>query len=277
MSYRDEDDGSTSVGDALDAGMALGAPKVSGGADYAVVPQGATVADLESYLPRPRRIARRVTAHSLKGFLAYWALQVNATAGQSTVYADLDRHHIIGLVDDDRPGLPAWREHRIDYACPFSPEWKTWSAVAGQMRPQAAFARFIEENLPDIVEPVADTILQLALKLEATQKVSFGQSTRLETGSTSLRYQEEINGSDVTGNIELPKGFKLGIPVFMGGDPYIVPVLLRYAIPRGAGEGLQMGFVIDRAEKIIEAAFKDVIAAVLAGTKVDAIIEASPG
>lgn len=264
------------VREALKAGAALAEVRIVDGTPLVVVPEGFKVEDLSEHLDTPTRIKRQVKALSLDGFLAYWA-RANDTAkvGRAAIYVNSLNHMFVAIFDDDQVGMPAWRQHSMIYDCPLSEEWVNWTGNQGKLMPQADFARFIEENLPDIVEPTADIILKLARELEAKRSVDFGQATRLDTGVTSIRFQETINASTTTGEIALPDTFALGIAVFKGGEKYKVPCRLRYSVPRQAGEGLKMGYVIDRPYKLIDAAFDDLVA-VIAEKTAQPMIEAVP-
>ena len=58
---------------AIDAGMALGAPRTVNNVPYAIVPAGCKVQYLSQLLDAPQRIEENVEALTLESFLAYLA------------------------------------------------------------------------------------------------------------------------------------------------------------------------------------------------------------
>ena len=129
----------------------------------------------------------------------------------------------------------------------------------GKTMKQADFAKFIEDNLPDIAEPNGSDLLIISRSLEAKKKVDFESAVRLDNGETQFTYNEEIKGTAGKGTLEIPEIFVLGIPVFHGGDAYKLEARLRYRINDGQ---LLMWFDLLRPERLLEDAFNQVIARV---------------
>lgn len=267
---------------AINAGMALSQIREVGGIPFIVLPGTgplpARVERLDHLLNAPTRTKRTVKAHSLVGFFGYWNRHVKnplPADANAMIYVDTEAHIVTAILDDDAMDQPGWRQHRMVYECPKSPEWKVWFGRNGNFLPQADFAAFIEQNMPDIADPPAADMLTISRSLEATRNASFGQSIRLENGESSLKYEETIDASAQKGALKIPDMFSLAIPVFLGGPTYKVDCRLRYRIPTGAGKGLAMGYEIDRPHVILDDAFQQIIAAITEGTSAT-VIEATP-
>lgn len=244
----------------VQAGQLIGEPKlIPSEPSYAVVPEGAALESLERFGAAPARMRGKIVAHDVETFTTYF----NDFAGaESRIFADLKAVTIVGVLDyhDPKRDQPAgWREHAITYVAPKSPEWLVWTGHSGKKMSQVDFATFIEDNLPDIVEPAGAEVLEIARTLEARKKVEFASSVRLADGSFQLTYNETVSEVKSKGSITVPDHFTLGIPVFLNDEPYRVNARLRFRIEEGR---LSFWYDLHRPEKIVEDAFTRVIGAV---------------
>ncbi|MGE5151190.1 MAG: DUF2303 family protein [Rhodospirillaceae bacterium] len=255
----------------IEAGQALAdAKSVPGGTiPYAVVPVGAHIEELERLLPAPARARAAVTAKSAATFNAYVvAFKTSATA----IFADQEEFTLVGVIDYHLPETPAWGSHRVTYAAPRSLEWQTWRGSSGKKMAQADFARFIEDNVVDIRSPAGADVLEVARGLQAQKSVQFVSAIRLSDGAQEFTYSEAVAGSTSKGKIKVPEEFKLGIPVFLGGDAYEVTARLRYRINDGQ---LLLWYEIYRPEYIERDAFETVCDAANKATAI-AVWQGSP-
>lgn len=232
--------------EAIEVGAALGAPKDTGIGSYAVVPEGYDLRSLEEFQANPNRKTGKATMDDAGSFIRYF----NAHASEhSQIYAKQNPPVFIGVLDEHETNKAGWRDHRVVYACPFSPEWKEWTANDKKTMKQAEFADFIERNLPDIVEPEGADMLEISRSLQAKKKVNFSSGIRLSNGEQELTYEEEIQGTTAKGKLHIPELFKIGVQVLEGGEPYAVECRLRYRINDAA---LVMWYELVRPHKIIE-------------------------
>ncbi|QTP60897.1 DUF2303 family protein [Billgrantia antri] len=242
----------TFIGEAVAAGMALA--DLNPQLQHAVlVPEGYSLEDLERFHDQPRRTRQQVAIHNATDF----GLYVNRFKdSETTIYADLEHTRFTAVLDHPGAGDPAWGQHRATYACPHSRSWKTWTAADGKAMRQADFAKFIEDNLPDVQQPSGSDILTISRTLEAKKKVDFQSGVRLDNGEVQITFNEEIKGTAGKGTIEIPETFELGIPVFEGGDHYALTARLRYRINDGQ---LVMWFDLLRPERLLEDAFANTL------------------
>lgn len=224
-----------------------------GQSPYVVLPEGYVVHDLEDTLQNPTRKRAKVTLAQTIAFINYY--RKHATAG-SQIYGTTVPPRFVAVLDDHGTNEPGWRDHTARYDCPLSPEWQTWIGSNKKGMPQAEFAQFIEDNLPDVVEPVAAHMLEVSRTLEAKKKVSFASGIRLSNGEVQFTYEEQVQGTASKGQIQVPETFVLGIPVFHGGPRYRVEARLRYRIADGGS--MQMWYDLLRPHKIIEDAALEV-------------------
>src|SRR5690606_24603427 len=111
-----------------------------------------------------------------------------------------------------------------------SEEWARWDEFEGALRPQAEFAAFLEENAVDILEPESAAMIEVSRDLEATQGVAFMASTRLENGDRKFVYETETH---VKGDVQVPREFKLHIPLYQGENPVELSAALRFRVASG--------------------------------------------
>lgn len=259
----------------LEAGLLLGdvrrpSPEAR---PFVMVPGHAKLEDLERLLPQPTRKSGTVTLNDHQSFVRYVKEEsgvgtrlYGSVAPKPMFTAVFNDHYGRGVVEPLLDVEPAagWRDYRAVYACPLSREWATWNGASGKQMDQASFATFLEDNLPDIAEPAAADMLEIARSLEAKKRVNFASGLRLSNGQTQLTYEETIEGTAAKGRIHVPETFALGIAVLEGGDRYRVEARLRYRIADGGK--LTMWFDLLRPHKVLEDAANFVWRAIEAET-----------
>lgn len=150
-----------------------------------------------------------------------------------------------------------------------------WIGKDRKWQSQVDFAQHIEEGQPDIVNPPAADMLELAQTLQANRAVKFRSSQMISNGQRQFTYEETIEAkAGAKGHLDVPTTFTLGIRVFEGmehGDA--VNARLQFDMADGA---LRFKYLLDRPHDVIRLAFGDVVASVEAGTGVVAYRGASP-
>lgn len=239
---------------------AAGARKIEG-APVASVPPGYKLESLRKY-DDPQAATGTVAVHSLNSLAEYLKKHSDAA---SAIFAGREDRIVFGVVDwhDKDPvagEIPGWARHRVDYKLRFTPEWEAWTGISGRAIQQAAFAEFIEENLPDIIAPDSATVLEVVSKLTGTRKIEFGSARNLGNGDVAIMWQETTDaGSGVNQETKVPSELTLRLPVFVGAEKattFDVKAFLRYRIKDGS---LTFEVKLHRPEKAIDAAFDEVV------------------
>lgn len=224
------------------------------GAQFAVVPNGYKLEDLEKLQQAPRRIRENVVLHTVDAFIEY-AKEWRKT-GVSVIFANeearslravIDYHSKLGEVD-----AASWGTHKASYTAKFSREALAWMGKNGKPMSQIEFAEFLEEHIADVVEPAGADLLERALKLQFIQKAVFGSAVRLQSGEFQLNWSEE----NQKGTVELPEKIALGIPLFHGGTAYKIEARLRYRLAEGK---VTFTYKLVEIEAAIEHAFAEVV------------------
>ena len=255
----------------LDAGAALATQSKAPGTPYAVVPAGYTLEDIERFAEQPARARASVTVDTVESFVDYY--ERYSLEDYSMIFASVLDFRLIGIVDWHSHEAPAFGEHRVTYQAPRAPEWDAWCGNDGRSMSQEDFAYFIEENLNDIVEPDGAEVLEVAQRLEATSKVEFVSAIRLSDGQREFSYSETSEGSSRRGALKVPEAFTLGIPVFLGGEPYEVTARLRWRIH---DRKLKLWYELRQRSRVEQHAFQLIVDAV--ADKVDTpVIAGTPG
>lgn len=217
---------------------------------------------LDEYRTRPERAKGVSTYTQLDSFIAH----VNRFKDANTVIfadEDKDKPALLAVYDyNEKPEPPAegeqqdewarYGEHRARYSFPVSDEWRIWTSKDGEPFGQADFATFLEDRLPDVLDPKAagETSRafseQLSISLAGPQKLmtlarglSVHVDQRVEShhnlasGEGRVAFEETHKGED--GNqLNVPGGFALAIPVFRGGARYQICARLRYRARKGS-------------------------------------------
>lgn len=221
-----------------------------------VIPKGKQVVDLKPLFDRyrdyPERKRGTATLTTIESFIAHVDRFKDA---ESAVYLDDTNDaapKLIGVLDYHQkgPGHARFGEHRGVYAFPLSEEWKAWTEKDGVEMPQADFAAFLEDRIPDILAPgsvgertkdfaqnagiqfaAPARLLELSRGLSIKVDTTVAHHVNLSTGEAQITFKEEHN--DGGSSMKVPSGFALQIPVVRNGPAYQIPVRLRYRVSSG--------------------------------------------
>jgi uncharacterized protein YfdQ (DUF2303 family) len=228
-----------------------------------IVPEKTTKIDIPPLEQPLTRIRQHAQMHDLTSFIDY----VNRFKVDGTTQIFAEPGFIAGgtgcikaVLDYHQPSTPDRLTHIATYAPRYSTPWQVWTGANGTMR-QADFAEFIEENRADINEPSAAQLLDLVRMFKASRKVEFDSLTHTSDGSTMLSYSDKVDQQGKSG--PMPEIMKLGIPVFFRGQPFLVPVFVRFKLGNGA---VAFSLKIDRADVIEDEAFKSLLTTIETAT-----------
>lgn len=221
-------------------GQMTGEPKQVAGIPFAVIPDDCKLEDLtkfrfNQYAERPHRAIGTAAVLDAASFIEYYTLFSDEN---SRVFADETTSKVLAVLDYHGAGSeggPRWGQHRVRLDLRSSPEWSTWinrNGVAHKMT-QMEFAEFIEDNTPDIREPSAATMLEMARSLQAKTDVDFSSAIRTNNGQVQFKFTESIKGTYGSGNVEIPEQFIVGIPVYVGSPRVAITARLRYRLNSG--------------------------------------------
>jgi uncharacterized protein YfdQ (DUF2303 family) len=246
-------------------GAIAAGPQVVEPGDVFTVPNGrgqVIVRDTDDYAATPRHTAGNRVVTDAASFVAY--VNRHKLAG-TEVFAHTSASTVVGVIDshEGSVGEPGWQKHKLTLSLEHTKAWLAWIAhdlgtvgKSGWMD-QQEFAEFIEDRALDVIEPDHARVIELATKFEASTKVEFGSAVRLDTGEVKFEYVETVGPKKGNkGDIEFPKELKLGLRPYIGGPIYYVFASLRYRI---SGNGLVLGYALQRPENILEAAFQDIV------------------
>lgn len=225
--------------------------------------QGVHEVDLtgDQYKDVPTRKTGVTTVLDADSFTAYWTKhsdpdsEVYAHADRLTVTAVLDAH--AGTADGAR-----WGKHRLVLGLQRTDAWKAWEALDGKLLTQEQFAEHLEDRLPELLDPDAATMLEIAQSMQATSKVDFTSGVRLQSGERQFKYTEKTNTTaGARGDLTVPETFVVGLVPFEGSEGYKLTARLRYRIENSS---LKIGYRLERPGDVLRTAFADVVATVAA-------------
>lgn len=230
------------------------------GRRYLIIPDGydaKDVTDPHGLFPRtPAYIKQRVEVQTLDSLVEY----VNAFKTANTkLFADMKANSITALIDyHQQDGKAANVAHAATMALPFSEEWKLWTSIDGGLHGQLEFARFIEENHPDIADPNAAELIELTRDLHAHRNVKFTKVVRTDSDNENLVAEDTTTlktGASGKG-VELPRQFTLRIPVYFGESAIDMTAFLRWKVD---DDGMKLGIKMWRPEHVRQAMFKQIV------------------
>ncbi|XMN09349.1 DUF2303 family protein [Streptomyces griseobrunneus] len=244
----------------IDVAMRAAQPhQLEPGNFYTLVTPGGGVQKVDLTGPEhtgvPARKSGTTLVRDVDSFLAYFDKHGD---DHSEVYADVERRTITAVLDAHTGEDARWGGHRVELHLRETSAWRAWTSMDGQLVPQGQFAEFIEDNLVDLVEPTAATMLELAESFEVTTSAEFQSSQRLDSGARKFSYVEEQTGkAGHKGDITIPATLTLALRPFEGTEPYKVIARFKYRLDKAKGE-LRLGFKIERPGDVLAAAFADI-------------------
>ncbi|MGX1116361.1 uncharacterized protein YfdQ (DUF2303 family) [Streptomyces ambofaciens] len=219
----------------------------------------------DEYRDQPARKTGTTTVRDAEGFLAYWDKHHDEF---SEVYADNERLTVTAVLDAHTPGTARWGGHRLHLALRETTAWQQWMRFNGELTAQEDFAEFLEDHLPELLEPSAADMLEIAQSFQAAQKVDFQSATRLSSGQRQFQYVETATTkAGQKGQLTVPEQFTIGLIPFEGSEGYKLTARLRYRIGQN---GLRLGYKLDRPDEIRKTAFADVVHAI--GEQIDTVV-----
>lgn len=239
--------------------MSLAAATVQevGAASYLVIPEHYKHVDLTAAIEKagatPTRKAGTVQLSEIASFNVFVADQ--GRPRETYIYADPEARTLTAVLNDHAKSADeaGWRDQRAVFKAELSREFDTWLRNNKHPMEQEEFAIFLEDNIADVVEPSGETLLQVALTLQAKTEVNFSSHRRLDNGQIQFAYSETIDARAGAGSIEIPREFAIGARLFKNGDGYKVRARLKYRLAAGK---VKFWYELDRAENVIEDAFQ---------------------
>ena len=262
-----EKGGGEFVRDLLDLSTVLGEvhfpsgelPVGDGECGFIVIPEHYAAVSVEKFFDRPRQTAASVTCMTVDSFVTYVDAWKGSPQGRPLAFADEERGRIACVLDYDTAKEPSRRQHHCALVLEVTKEWAAWTAKSGVEMGQAAFAKFLEDNLLDVVQPDGGTLLEVATSLEVRRGVQFLSAVRLQDGQRQFTYQEAGEAA-AKGDIRIPETIVLGIAPWKGCEPYRIDARLRYRI--SPEKGLTLWFDLVRPHRVIADAFGQIRKAV---------------
>jgi uncharacterized protein YfdQ (DUF2303 family) len=217
-------------------------------------------AEREHLLDRPRRKVGVYSVADASSLLAYLAKHGTP---DTELWADPQAYTVTAVVNAHATELAGHGDHRAVLAMRKTKPWAAWAAHDRKMLPQLAFAEHIEDRLPDIVNPPAAEMLEMAQTFNAKRSIAFESSKALSTGLVQLEYRETVDAkAGQKGRLDIPQRFTLRLVPFEGGRAQEISARLRYRINDG---NLTLGYYLDRPEDVLDEAFNDVLSALQTG------------
>lgn len=228
---------------------------------------------IEALRSAPRRVRADVTVTDAASWLAYFAKH---SQPGTEVFGDVQSSTVTAVLNAPvAPDEPAWGDHRLTLKLAHSPAWTAWTERNGQLMSQTEFAEHIEDRTPDLVEPDAATMLEVAQSVRATTNVTFESGTRLHDGQRKFQYAEKMESkAGQRGELAIPTTLSLQLQVWRG-VPIVVPVTARFRF-RISGEGLKLAVVLDRLDDVLDAAWADLLGELSKGLEVPVLAGRAP-
>lgn len=234
---------------------------------------------IDEFKVRPERRAGTATLHDVDSFIGH----AKRFAGvSSAIFGDATQPtspRLISVIDYHDAGkelvgesLARHGQHRGVYTCPLSEEWKRWTTNTTNLS-QTSFAELLEAGIADVLDPAIagenvkayaarigcsfaspNSLMALSRGLALTVSQRVQGTVNLGSGEGQIAFvteHQDQKGQPLT----VPGAFILAIPVFRSGQPYQIPVRLRYRHNDGK---ITWSFELYRKQAYFDDAFADV-------------------
>jgi uncharacterized protein YfdQ (DUF2303 family) len=213
------------------------------------------------YRDYPRRVTGTAAVDTVASLLAYWdkhhtaASDVFTDRTKYTLTAVIDAHAGTGTAPD--AGIPVdWQGHRAVCTLVLSDPLATWLNRNNKLMGQEDFAEFVEQNIPFIAEPPVADLKEMAETFQATTTAEFKAGVKFVSGQRTLQYNEHVDASVRNGSIPVPSTLTLALPIWRGDtEARLFTARLRYRANTPSPGKLSIGYVLDRPQDVIDAAF----------------------
>ncbi len=217
------------------------------------------VETLERLLPNPVRIREHAVftdAESLQGYARRF-LTTDEARARVLLIAHLTSHCVKVIFDHHAPGLPVGnRDHTAALVLDCSRAWTAWDYASGKYIDQSAFAEFLDQRLPEIVQPAGGDILDSIRSLRSNRSSEVVSQIGLPNGGTRLEFAQTASVRSTGKSADLPESLVLGIPVFEDTPPVRVTARLRYRVPDK--NAVTLAVMLERHDEVYRAVFRQV-------------------
>jgi len=220
--------------DTFDAAMkaALLADPIKIGPDgrvYALTPNDFALRELKDDADLGPFVRQKITVDDRASLSSY---ANRFKGGSSIIIADYDALTISVRLDwhpgneMEGHGDPAPNEHNVTLRLRPSEEFSRWDKfVKDGFHDQETFARFLEENSCDVLQPDPATLIEISRDFEATVGQTYKSSTRLDNGDRRLIFDTE---SRATNDVVIPQQITLSMPFYNGEEPSNIVAKFRW-------------------------------------------------
>lgn len=209
---------------------------------------------METFLPNPWYRRGEVAVHDATSFAEYFNRFKDA---DSVVFGDQVALAFIGVIDYHKAGgegAARWGRHRVTLHLQQTEPWKEWLEMDKKEMDQGTFGQFLEDRIPDIVQPDGAELVMLARNFEARKDATYNGRIDPDTGSVAIHFAEIVAGVVKDGALSVPRQFVVRLTPFIGAQAYDIVARLRWKV---SGSQLRLRYELVRWKQVLEKAFAD--------------------
>lgn len=219
--------------------------------------------DTDKWSEHPRRATAKRKVLDSASFNAY--VHKHGIPNATEIWADAPNSRVLARINSHQGAeLPAgWEDHSVELVLEHTKGWLAWTEHNEKWwTDQEEFAEFIETRALDVQEPDAATMQEIILNFHASSGASFESSRRLSDGQVEFTYKEEIQASAGKQQMTIPSNIRLAVAPYVGGHRVYVNARFRYRVNGG---NLRLGYVLERPQEVLDAAFVDILGEIANG------------
>ena len=205
--------------------------------------------------PTPTRIKEHLEFTRSDSFCAYINEYKNLLDSRTAIFASLKDQRFHAALDwHSATASPQTRTHNAYFSPRLDSQFEKWLAVNGKLMDQNIFVEFLEEHAPEIIEPDAASMLEIATDLNVKVDITYKSKKSVSNNMVQLEYREKAGDvATGTGNILLPSEIAVRVPLFFGEEAKDLKIFLRLHLRQG--EPIRFKLDIHRLDSMLEEAF----------------------
>ena len=242
---------------------------------FALVPDKVKLLDLESLMPFPRHLRKKLSFTDSKSFLHYFHLFKNSYMPRLFCRTDDDGFEALCVFDYDGPGdkkvigegekqravygapQAMWNGHQSRLSLAYHPDYAALREQDSDWLSQQDFALFIEENTHLFKNPDGATMLELAQHLKGVRNANWQSGKRLANGETKLEYIETLEAKSARHDLNVPDRLTIVSPIFEGYPAQEYQAAFRWRMVDGGRIEFSYRLLTKLAERDALEAVKD--------------------
>lgn len=252
----------------LDALTASQETKFVGKKPLLVVPHAAELMSLERHMESPIAHSGNACMSRVESFIDYVNDFKTEHSRLYIIEGSSGLPQMRCIFDDREKDVPSWSAFSVVFDPKYSRQLEAWSSWNGNWKRPDNFAKFLNTNRLDVVDPEAATLIEIIRDIRGTANVEFKEAVDEHTGAKNHAYAEKVTLKGGKNEVTVPTGFNIAIPIYERQRKRIrINCHLSAMVEDGK---VMFCYEMDQFEEIRDVVIDELVTDVVAKTQVNA-------